>query len=110
MSKARLNGRQCLRGYRERKKDLKVPKGATSVSYLYNAGKRMRNCHVICYADGRMDLSSYKLIVARWTADGVFVKKWGGWSATTMKHVNEFRVRLGLPRVNKKEWDAMVCA
>ncbi len=35
---------------------------------------------------------------------GRFYKTWYGYSATTLKHVNEFRRVYGLPPMNKKEW------
>lgn len=36
--------------------------------------------------------------------DGEFVRLWGGWSATTMRHVNEFREWHGMPGITKAEW------
>lgn len=37
----------------------------------------------------------------------VFRKIWLGYSATTMRHINSFRVSNGLPQIGKKEWLAM---
>lgn len=38
---------------------------------------------------------------------GEFVRLWGGWSATTGRHVNEFREWHGLPRITKSQWEKM---
>lgn len=65
-----------------------------------------------CYAvetETGYTLISYKTPVAEITFDGVFSRKWNGYSATTMRHVNAFRVRFNLPKMGKKEWEALSC-
>lgn len=48
-------------------------------------------------------LTSYKTDVAA-IVDGEFVRLWEDWSATTAKHVNEFRIQNGFKAVNKTDW------
>lgn len=48
-------------------------------------------------------LTSYKTDVAA-IIDGEFVRLWGGWSATTAKHVHEFVLQNGFKPINKAEW------
>ena len=38
---------------------------------------------------------------------GEFVRFWDGWSATTAKHIDAFRVIHGLPGICKKDWLAL---
>ena len=59
--------------------------------------------------DGEKMLQSYNTIVCKVTKDGDFVKTWGGYSATTARHVQAFRLYCGLPGINKKAWDALPC-
>lgn len=37
--------------------------------------------------------------------DNVFHKYWNGYSATTMRHISEFRLQNGFPAMGKKEWE-----
>lgn len=48
-------------------------------------------------------LYSYNTPVMRKNADGSYSRLWGGYSMTTMRHVNAF---VGHP-MGKKEWEAM---
>lgn len=56
---------------------------------------------------GAYSLQSYETIVCRFDANGGFVRLWGGWSATTAKHVNDFRRLFGLDPLSKKEWESL---
>lgn len=59
--------------------------------------------------DGNDTLLSYGTEVCRMTA-GVFERTGYGYktdSATTMRHVNEFRAIFGLPKITKGEWNAL---
>ena len=38
---------------------------------------------------------------------GAFIRLWGGYSATTQKHVNDFRYEHGVSSIGKKEWESM---
>ena len=52
-------------------------------------------------------LVSYETQVSRIGSDGSFHRLWSGYSATTMRHVNEFRERYGLPKITKAQWEKM---
>lgn len=52
-------------------------------------------------------LVSYETRVARIAPDGSFHRLWGGWSATTLRHVNMFREGHGLPKITKAQWEKM---
>lgn len=51
-------------------------------------------------------LISYQTIVATYDAGG-FHRKWGGYSRTTSRHVDAFRVFLGLRKIGKSEWESL---
>lgn len=52
-------------------------------------------------------LVSYETRVARIGSDGSFHRLWSGYSATTMRHVNEFREWYNLPKITKAQWQKM---
>ena len=56
-----------------------------------------------------VSLKSYNTIVCQ-ISKGRFIRTWGGYSRTTMKHVNDFRMAHDLPALNKAQWLAMPCA
>lgn len=49
-------------------------------------------------------LRSYNTIVCG-IVNGKFLRYWDGYSSTTMKHVNDFRVQNGLTSLRKRDWD-----
>ena len=51
-------------------------------------------------------LQSYYTKVAIFR-NGEFFKIWGGFSVTTLKHINAFREFLGLDTINKRTWIEM---
>lgn len=53
---------------------------------------------------GTKTLYSYNTAVIRITPDGKIKRLWGGYSITTMRHVNAFLTQEGMPQLNKKEW------
>lgn len=57
--------------------------------------------------DGSVTLFSYQTDVAMIDGNGTFHRLWNGYSRTTAKHVNDFRIMHGLPTLSKKEWDAL---
>lgn len=59
--------------------------------------------------NGEMLLKSYETIVCKIDKNGDFKRLWGGYSRTTMNHVNDFRRGFGLPALSKKEWEALPC-
>lgn len=54
-------------------------------------------------------LRSYNTIVCG-IVNGKFIRYWDGYSSTTMKHVNDFRVQHELNRLSKKDWDEIPVA
>ena len=52
-------------------------------------------------------LVSYETRVARVAPDGSFHRLWSGYSATAIRHVNEFRERYNLPKITKAQWQKM---
>ena len=61
---------------------------------------------VLIQRGGAMYCESYNTIVCKYIG-GKFSRTWGGYSATTARHVNAFRAACGLPSIGKKEWDAL---
>ena len=57
---------------------------------------------IVVEENGVKFLQSYYTIVAAF--DGKFHRLWGGWSATTSKHVNSFCCMLGLGSMPKAKW------
>ena len=53
--------------------------------------------------DGGLVLTSYYTAVAAWR-HGRVVRLWGGFSVTTLKHVNAFCDYVGAPRFTKRAW------
>ena len=58
---------------------------------------------------GTVYLKSYDTIVAK-ICGNEFFRTWGGWSATTARHVNSFRNVYGFPSISKAEWVKMPVA
>ena len=54
--------------------------------------------------DGKLFLKSYNTIVASIDTDGNFSRHWGGYSATTMRHINAFVAYFGKDGGGKKWW------
>lgn len=55
--------------------------------------------------DGNLILQSYYTDVCRYNLKSdKFVKTWGGFSVTTLKHINIFRAFLGMNILSKREW------
>lgn len=55
--------------------------------------------------NGEKVLQSYNTFVCRITAAGRFVRMWGGYSATTMRHVNSFLSFYGMNGGGESWWD-----
>ena len=64
-------------------------------------------CYVIEYTTkNTYVLYSYNTLVA-WYDENGFHRKWSGYSRTTSRHVDAFRLFLGLPKLGKKEWESL---
>ena len=55
--------------------------------------------------NGEKVLQSYNTFVCRITAAGQFVRMWGGYSATTMRHVNSFLSFYDMSGGGKSWWN-----
>jgi len=65
---------------------------------------------VIACNNGNTYLQSYETIVCMIDQSGNFKRLWGGYSATTAKHIDSFRRLFNLPGICKREWMEMeVC-
>ena len=80
------------------KKDLKQSNGVILPGSNFKASVRRE--------DGWFILRSYYTDVAMTNFEEI-VKLWDGYSATTMKHINEFCKMFGLPHMSKKDWVAL---
>lgn len=56
--------------------------------------------------NGTIELKSYNTIVCR-IQNGIFQRLWGGYSATTMKHINAFVDYFGIAGGGKAWWDGL---
>ena len=60
---------------------------------------------VIVEDNGETVLQSYDTFVCKITKSGEFVRLWSGYSTTTMRHVNSFLQRFGIPGGGKAWWN-----
>ena len=58
---------------------------------------------IVIEEDNVAYLKSYKTIVAK-IKNGVFSRLWNDYSATTMRHINSFRIHFNMEKISKKEW------
>lgn len=56
---------------------------------------------------GEKILKSYNTEVCKITSGGEFVRMWGGYSVTTMRHVNSFLSFYDIPGGGKAWWNAL---
>jgi hypothetical protein len=61
-------------------------------------------------ATGEKTLVSYSTPVIRINADGTIDRLWSGYSATTMRHVNDFLHQNGVHDGGKAFWDSLEVA
>lgn len=57
---------------------------------------------------GKTYLRSYNTIVCMIDENGLFHKLWNGYSVTTMRHINSFRLVNGLCKISKANWENLV--
>lgn len=77
------------------------------VTYLkpeFDSRKSFYNKAVVKIENNKKTLYSYNTKICS-IVDNVFHKYWNGYSATTMRHISEFRLQNGLPAMGKKEWE-----
>lgn len=71
----------------------------------YDRAKSFYGKAKVIEKDGETLLQSYDTFVCRITAAGRFVRMWGGYSATTMRHVNSFLSFYDMNGGGKSWWD-----
>lgn len=62
---------------------------------------------VVRELSGAYTLKSYDTAVAYIDSEGRFHRLWGGYSTTTMRHVNAFLNAFGIDGGGKSWWDAL---
>jgi len=68
------------------------------------------NRATVSFNDGTYTLTSYYTVVCRYNpATNTFIKLWGGYSATTIKHINLFLDTFNKRRFNKHDWISLDC-
>lgn len=75
--------------------------GATSQKSYYGKAK------VIKDENGEIFLQSYNTLVCYINKNGEIKRLWDGYSATTMKHINDFLDLFHKPGGGKKWWDSL---
>jgi hypothetical protein len=73
----------------------------------YDRAKSFYGKANIIEENGEVILQSYDTFVCMINKRGAFVRLWGGYSATTMRHINVFIKMLGIEGGGKKWWDAL---
>lgn len=72
----------------------------------YDSRKSFYNkANVIEDDNGTKALQSYSTIVASVDTNGEFHRHWGGYSPTTMRHVNSFLAHFNIEGGGKSWWD-----
>lgn len=73
----------------------------------YDRAKSFYGKAKVIEMDGETLLQSYDTTVCKIDKSGEFVRLWGGYSVTTMRHINSFIEMFGIPGGGKKWWDAL---
>lgn len=61
--------------------------------------------HLRKYSDGKVELVSYNTVVCAVKDNAFFVKYWGGYSATSLRHINSFLALFdGDIKLSKSQW------
>ena len=87
---------------KELRAEYKTDKSERAAFVLDDFGGRA----VIIPTDAGAILKSYYTDVAE-IRNGEFIKKWAGYSNTTLKHINAFRNHFGFDTISKREWIEM---
>ena len=73
----------------------------------YDRAKSFYGKAKVIEKDGETVLQSYDTEVCKINASGEFVRLWGGYSVTTMRHINAFIEMFGIEGGGKKWWNAL---
>lgn len=81
----------------------------TELIPLYDSRKSFYGKATVIHDDdkGYIMLKSYDTIVCRIDNYNNFDRLWHGYSATTMRHINEFCNQYGIPGGGKSWWDSL---
>ena len=71
---------------------------------VYDRQRSFYGKAMVISENNSVKLISYTTPVCAILPNGEFVRLWNGYSATTMRHVNEFRRQNDLPKISKSEW------
>lgn len=77
------------------------------ITYLkpkFDSRKSFYNKAVVEINDNEKILYSYNVKICA-IINNIFYKYWNGYSATTMRHIVEFRLQNGFSKITKKEWE-----
>ena len=91
--------------------DLKTMRKEIKKDKNENAGivlDDFNNRAVIIPTENGYILKSYYTNVCK-IVNGKFIKLWGGYSNTTLKHINAFRAHYHFPMISKREWIELTC-
>lgn len=65
--------------------------------------------NLFCDTDAEeVKIYSYNTLVAV-VKNGKFIRKWSGYSSTTITHINQILVTLDMPKISKKDWEELPC-
>lgn len=73
----------------------------------YDSRKSFYGKAKVLETDSGVYLCSYDTLVCG-IEDGVFKRFWAGYSATTMRHVNEFAKQFYHTPLSKSDWECMI--
>lgn len=73
-----------------------------------NGRKSFNRKATVVLVNGNAYLMSYHTPVAAIDSNGVFYRLWGGYSRTTLAHVNAFAALYGVPGVDKARWESLM--
>ena len=72
-----------------------------------NGRKSFYGKAIVTENNGEKVLTSYQTEVAKIDNKGHFIKLWNDYSATTLNHINAFRIMYDLKPITKNQWNNM---
>lgn len=75
----------------------------TELKPIYTSQNSFYNKAIIELQSDILTLYSYNVRICK-IANGKFYRFFDGYTTTTMRHINEFRMQNGLQKLSKKEW------
>lgn len=87
-------------------KAYKAVSGCSELRPVYANRKSFYGKAVVIHDGDDLYLKSYDTVVCGIVC-GVFCRYWNSYSATTMRHINEFRRQNGMTAIGKRDWVAL---